>query len=129
LFLNKEEAALFVPTATTIVEQLHGLRDLGPTVVVITDGTNGSYVYDGGTTWSLPILPAPVVERTGCGDAYASGFLSAVMNNQVIPEAMRWGTANAASVIGRVGSQAGLLTRTEIDKMLSTHPKLQPKVE
>jgi ribokinase len=70
-----------------------------------------------------------VVERTGCGDAYASGFLSAVMNNQVIPEAMRWGTANAASVIGRVGSQAGLLTRTEIDKMLSTHPKLQPKVE
>jgi sugar/nucleoside kinase (ribokinase family) len=78
--------------------------------------------------WQLPILEAPAVERTGCGDAFASAFLAAIMDNVTIPEAMRWGTANAASVIGRVGSQAGLLTKTEIEKVLKAHPELKPKV-
>lgn len=127
LFLNKEEAEQFIPRTKNIAKLLTGIRALGPEVAVITDGQNGSYAFDGGIMWELPIFEAPAIERTGCGDAYASGFLAAIVCKQTIPEAMRWGSVNAAGVIQRIGPQAGLLTRAEIQKMLEQHPEFETR--
>lgn len=122
LFLNKEEATQVLSIkyqVSGIDELLKALKKTGPKVVIITDGQNGSQAIDEkGTVFNLGIVPADVVEKTGAGDAYTSGFLGALSLGLSIKEAMSWGTINAASVIGKVGAQEGLLTREEIAKKL-----------
>lgn len=113
LFLNKEESMtiLNIKNETlNIQELLTGLKKLGPKVVVITDGANGSYAIDeNGNFFKQDIVPTQVVEKTGAGDAYSSGFLSAILKNKSIKEAMELGAKNSAATLGQVGAQNGLL--------------------
>lgn len=94
------------------------LWKLGPKVVVVTDGTEGAYAFDGGDIWFAPAFPAKRVEATGAGDAFATGFLAAYMSNKDLATALAWGSVNAGSVIGFVGAIDGLLKRTPLTKML-----------
>lgn len=118
LFVNKEEAEdlLGYPHGQkNIEEMITNLQKLGPKIVVITDGKNGSLAIDNkGNIFKKDIIETKVVEKTGAGDAYSSGFLSALINNKPIEDAMTWGTKNSASVIGKVGAQAGLLFKNGI---------------
>jgi sugar/nucleoside kinase (ribokinase family) len=119
LFVNKEEAALLLQVNPDIKELLTGLKNIGPKVVIITNGPDGTYAHDGQKYFHMPIVPAPVVERTGAGDAFGSGFLGAYLQGKSVEECLVWGTVNSASVLGFVGPQAGLLTRQQIEEKLS----------
>lgn len=136
LFLNKEEAQKLLSCSDgcecsnnkEIKDLMADLHGLGPKIVVITDGKNGSYASDSSSyAYTLGIFDHPVIERTGAGDAYTSGFLSAIIGGESIQNAMRAGTINAASVIGKVGAQPGLLTKLEMEKKLLEHVDLQVK--
>lgn len=129
LFLNREEAELFTRTKTNDIKKLlRATRDLGPDMVVITDGPKGSFVYDGESYLGMGILPAKVVERTGCGDGFGTAFTVARCLGKTVREALRWGTANSAGVIQKIGPQDGLLTQSAIRSMLNRYPRVQPKV-
>jgi sugar/nucleoside kinase (ribokinase family) len=121
LFVNKEEAQSLMGISDMRVDMkklLVQVRTLGPKVVVITDGMAGTYVHDGVKYWHMPIVPAKVVERTGAGDAFGSGFMAAIIGGKTIQEAMRWGTVNSASVLEYIGPQAGLLDNQGIQERL-----------
>lgn len=123
LFVNKEEAMKVLSSKYKVVsikEILEGLKSLGSKIVVITDGKNGSYVIDQDEKlYSMGVYDVPIIEKTGAGDGYASGFLGALLSNFSIEEAMRWGSYNAASVIGKIGAQAGLLSKEELEVQLN----------
>lgn len=129
LFVNKEEAKRILNAKTDDINQLLvQLKKLGPSVVSITDGDNGSYAIDEqGDRYELGLASGEAVERTGAGDAYASGFLGAYIKGQKVPDAMRWGSVNAASVIGIVGAQPGLLNQEGVDKHLEVMHEFTPK--
>lgn len=114
LFVNKEEAARLVGIRDDVRRYLTALHALGPRTVVVTDGPNGAHALDGSTgkIFFAGIPHTPVVERTGAGDAFATGFVAARLYGKTIPEAMCWGVMNASSVIMHIGPQHGLLTRT-----------------
>ncbi|QQG40777.1 MAG: carbohydrate kinase family protein [Candidatus Levyibacteriota bacterium] len=128
LFLNKEEGAKIFNFQFSIFNEngkeaiknlLKKLQQAGPKVVVITDGENGSYAIDEeGKIWFLDVFPATVVEKTGAGDAFASGFMSAILAGESVQQAMCWGAANSAAVIERIGAQQGLLSREKIEEKL-----------
>jgi sugar/nucleoside kinase (ribokinase family) len=124
--LNKQEAERIVGNGKDIRELLTALRKLGAKTAVITDGPKGSYADDGMQRLSLGIYDVPAVERTGCGDAYSTALLVALSEGLPLAEAMRWGTVNSASVLGFVGPQKGLLTRTQMDEWLAKFAD-QPK--
>jgi ribokinase len=85
--------------------------------VVITDGKNGTYALDNdGNFYHQKIINAPVVEKTGAGDSFATGFLASRIYGHDIQTSLQWGTINAASVIGKVGAQPGLLMKEEIER-------------
>lgn len=118
VFVNKQEAEKLTEyEAKDVVtkELLMALSGLGPKISVITDGSNGSYVFDGHKFLHCEIMPMDAYERTGAGDAFGSGFLGAVIKGKTIDEALIWGTVNSASVIGYVGAQKGLLKEEDID--------------
>ncbi len=116
VFVNKEEAARIVGTQFDIRHYLLALHKLGPKIVIITDGPNGSYAFDGENFWRMGILDTPVIERTGAGDSFATGVIAARHYGKTIGEAMCWGTTNSAAVIMKYGPQDGLLTRAGIAK-------------
>lgn len=127
LFVNKEEAKRLVGSdVADMKELLSALATLGPRIVVVTDGQKGSYCFDGSAVLYLPIFEAPVVERTGCGDAYGSGFVAALAYGRDVREAMRWGSMNAAGVIQYIGAQEGLLRKDDMERRITEHPEYQP---
>lgn len=128
VFVNKQEAERLTNKKGNIKTLLEEMKKTGPKIVVITDGKKGSYCYDGGNMYHLGTVDMPMIENTGCGDAYASGFVAALINGNTITEAMRWGGVNAANVATKIGSQAGLSRKTELKKLLDDHEYLQPKV-
>lgn len=117
LFVNKEEAAEISSFKTSDIEQLlREVQKLGPKIVVITDGENGSYlINENGEILKQSAVKTEVVERTGAGDAYASGFLSSILAGNSLETAMRWGAKNASTVISKIGAQEGLLLRQELE--------------
>lgn len=125
-FVNREEAELLVGKNEDIKVLLKLVKDAGCTIAVITDGPKGSYTFDGTQFLFQDILDMPIVERTGCGDSYATGFMAALSLGHDISEAMRWGTTNAAFVVGKIGAQEGLLHRKDMEKVLAENPQLQP---
>lgn len=129
LFTNREEAERILSSkGRNVKELLIQLKQMGPKVISITDGDNGSYGIDkSGMVWSLEKFSCKLVEKTGAGDAYASGFLAAYMDGKEVEEAMRWGAVNAASVIEHIGAQEGLLTKEQIQERLESHKEFAAK--
>lgn len=126
LFVNKEEAQKITNTKNDIPALAKTLYKAGIKLVVITNGKKGSYTFDGQTLLQMPIYPMKPIAMTGAGDAYASGFVSAIIKNKTISEAMCWGTANAGSVTQKIGAQKGLLTEIGIKKIINKYPKVLP---
>lgn len=119
LFLNKEEAQALLKNSTQEVLELGmGLKKLGVKLAIITDGPNGAYAFDDRDLLFQPIIDAPVIERTGAGDAFGSGFMAAYMQNLNIATCLKWGATNSASVLGFIGPQRGLLTRSKMKELI-----------
>jgi len=123
---NKEEAGriLGIDDLEDIRGLLVGLAKLGPKIVVITDGTNGAYAFDGSRTMYVPMYPDTrgPFERTGAGDAFASTVVAALSLGEPLEKALLWGPINSMSVVQQVGAQAGLLTRDELLDFLKKAP-------
>ncbi len=126
-FCNVEEAKRILDIAEEIeiIPLLQKIRELGPKIIVITDGRKGAYTYDGETAWFMPPYPdpKPPVSRTGAGDAFASTFTSALALGKTVPEALRWAPINSMSVVQQIGAQKGLLTREVLEEYLQKAPK------
>ncbi|OGL72999.1 hypothetical protein A3F28_03935 [Candidatus Uhrbacteria bacterium RIFCSPHIGHO2_12_FULL_57_11] len=125
LFVNKQEAEKLAGRLGGIPALAAALREYGPKIVVITDGPRGAYVYDGRHTHSIGVFPVKVVEMTGAGDAFATGFITALHYGKPVYEALRWGSANSTGVIMQIGPQAGLLTRIGMQKMLKRFARIK----
>lgn len=124
-FCNKEEAQRILGNnEQDIKKQLASIRELGPKMVVITDGPVGAYAYAGDKFWFIPPYPdiAEPYERTGAGDAYASTIVSALALSKPLEEALLWGPVNSMMVVQKVGAQEGLLTREKLEDLLRNAP-------
>jgi ribokinase len=125
-FCNKEEAQeILSSTEQHIPTLIRGIRELGPTMPVITDGPNGAFVIDADDqAWHMPMYPdpAPPEDRTGAGDSFSSTFTAAIILGKDPAEALSWGPINSMSVVQKIGAQEGLLPLDEIMKHLENRP-------
>jgi sugar/nucleoside kinase (ribokinase family) len=105
-FVNKEEARRVVEGRT-----LSALAKAIPArVTVITDGRNGVLARDDKQeVRALEYEDSKVVDRTGAGDAFSTGFLASYMKKGDLQEAVRLGSANGNSVVKYFGATTGLL--------------------
>ncbi len=126
LVLNREEAVLVGGGDWHDLHDLiNKLHDLGPKIVVVTDGPDGAYASDGENRFRMPLYPDPAdpVDRTGAGDAFASTFVAALAKGNTIEGALQWAPINSMSVVQKVGAQAGLLQEKELEELLEKSPE------
>ncbi len=124
---NLEEAKMFLGLAPDdkipVKILLAKVLELGSKTAIITDGTNGSFGFDGEYCYHIRHFPAQVLEMTGAGDGYATGVLAGLFYGKSLAEVMRWGAANGAAVVEKIGSQAGLLTYHGMQERLKENSK------
>jgi len=117
LSMNKEEMMQLVDSE----EPSEMMRAIASFVdyAVITDGPNGSWATDGSKLVQAGIYKdVEVVDRTGAGDAFCSGFTAAIANQQSLEEAVVLASANSTSVVQQIGAKAGILRQgAELDEM------------
>jgi sugar/nucleoside kinase (ribokinase family) len=108
LIMNKEEAMQIV-SGQTSEELARHARHYSP-VVVISDGPNGVIATDGNTIVEAGMYEdVPVIDRTGAGDAFGSGFLSQWAQGKSLKESVIFASANSTSVVTKIGAKAGIL--------------------
>ncbi|OGD65971.1 hypothetical protein A3F08_00635 [Candidatus Berkelbacteria bacterium RIFCSPHIGHO2_12_FULL_36_9] len=124
LILNKEEAIDLtkMPHMSSIKELLKRLKSFGPEIVIITDGSEGAYLTDGENFSGIKSLEVDVVDSTGAGDAFSSGFLAGYINRNDFMTSMKWGILNSTEVLKSYGAQTKLFTLEEIEQRLKFSP-------
>lgn len=126
LCLNVEEAEGWVGEAENVEALCRRLSELGPKAVVITDGEKGAYSYSAEGFYFIEKFPGKRVEATGAGDSFATAYVAALCHGLPHAEALKWGPVNAASVVGLIGPQAGLLSKKDIENRLSKKKNYRP---
>jgi len=116
---NKEEAEKILNLENEeITVLLKKIFDLGPKIVVITNGFKGAYSYDGKEILFIKSLEMKAIESTGAGDSFSSAFISAIFLGKSINDALLWGVINSASVVLFIGPHKGLLTQNQIENKI-----------
>ena len=92
------------------------LLELGVGAVVVTDGRNGAYLASGNGIVYCPVSSAEVVGTAGAGDAFSSTLAAGLADGLEAETALVRATLNAASVIGHIDTQTGLLDHAALDE-------------
>ncbi len=128
---DKEEALRYVDVLKVNeheIESLTGYSDLeaagrvlagwGPREVLMTLGSYGSVIYADGQLHRIPAYsPKRLVDATGCGDTYATGYLYMRSRGAGYDEAGRFAAAMATLCLERTGAFNG--TEADVEAVLS----------
>jgi len=113
LSVNREEAQQIVD-GEDLEELVRRLSHLVP-IVIISDGPNGVMASDGKTIVRAGMYEdVPVIDRTGAGDAFGSGFLSYWATGKSLKDSIVFASANSTSVVTKIGAKAGILHKNVV---------------
>ncbi len=108
LSVNRDEAALIVEGSDSEELARHLLHYVS--VAIVSDGPNGVVATDGKTVVRAGMYEdVRVIDRTGAGDAFGSGFLSQWANGKSLKDSVVFASANSTSVVTKIGAKAGIL--------------------
>ena len=108
LSVNKEEVQQIVhgETSDELVRHALSLVD----TVIVSDGPKGVVASDGKTIVTAGMYQdVKVIDRTGAGDAFGSGFLSQWAQGKSLKDSIVFASANSTSVVTKIGAKKGIL--------------------
>ena len=82
--------------------------EFNPEIVVITDGKNGGYLYDGNEFWHYPAFPVDAVDTNGAGDVFHGAFAFARVSGKTAKDACVFSSAVSALKCTKVGARDGV---------------------
>ena len=89
---------------TDLVSAVESVHNHGVKIVIVTLGSEGALLSVEGTRYDVPAcVPAKLVDPTGAGDAFISGFLSEYVNGENILRCACVGAAMASFVVEGIG--------------------------
>jgi ribokinase len=117
MLLQQEPARLAVEQAGSVARHL---RELGPGAVILKLGDRGCYYLGSDFEGHVPAFPVEAKDTTAAGDTFNAAFAVALGEGQSTPDALRFANAAAALSVMRMGAQASVPTRAEVDAFLAT---------
>ncbi len=83
------------------------LRARGGSTIIIKLGKEGCWVENDDYAELIPGLKVDIVDTTGAGDAFAAGFIAALISGSDVRGACQAGNAAGARIAGSLGTLAG----------------------
>jgi ribokinase len=99
-------------------EIARSLRQRGPAAVILKLGDQGCFYSDGQTEIHSPAFPVTARDATAAGDVFNAGLAVALAEDRPIAEALRFANAAASISVTRLGAQASVPSRAEVDQLL-----------
>ncbi len=123
LMLNHHEAARLLKItdaneAKDLRTILKKLSDLGPRIVLLTRGQEGTSFYDGRHWYQVPLYRFESADATGAGDAFGATFVAGLTMQKDVTTALKMAAINAGAVTREWGAHAGLMKLEEIESHL-----------
>lgn len=120
---NKDESQAYFKTKETDAKKLTQMwLDKGVSYAIVTDGKDGvAYGYQKGIYKSPAIVVKEVVDATGAGDAFCSGVIYGLMNDNNFHDSVLLGQLNASATIQSTSSVREVLTRQLLESEKEQH--------
>lgn len=107
--LPNDDQIRTVTGSLDLVEAAEAVRGHGVETVIVTTGAQGCILVTDSGVERVSAFDVPVVDTTGCGDAFSAGFLVGRDMGRAPVSAARLGSAAAALVAQGLGSDAGIV--------------------
>ncbi|MEZ4210905.1 MAG: hypothetical protein R3B39_01240 [Candidatus Paceibacterota bacterium] len=99
------------------------LKKLGPKIVVITDGPEGAYTFDGQEMLIFQWDQIRASSRKNwCWRLFFKYFYQLWLSGCLLSKPLMWGFNKLMNVVQYVGAQKGLLTRKKLEEWLAKAP-------
>jgi ribokinase len=115
----------------TELAQLTGIHDMDAALatldnpcVVVTLGVRGCVAQADGERFEQSAFAIEPVDTTGAGDTFCGTFVAALSQGVPLADALQRATAASALACTRLGAQAGVPARAEVDAFLARHANL-----
>lgn len=117
LSVNKEEAQMLFRGETS--EDLVRQAAKQVPAVIVTDGPKGSVASANGRLYKAGMYEeVKVIDRSGAGDAFSSGFVAILAQGGTMERAMTFASANSTNVVTKIGAKDGILRQSsQLKKM------------
>lgn len=103
------------------------LYSWGVKEVILTFGSLGSVIYDGKDFYQIPAyIPKEVVDATGCGDTYMTGYLYQRSKGVGIEESGKFAAAMATTKIETTGPFSG--SKEDVQNLIKTGKTVMPSL-
>ncbi|MEV0317782.1 sugar kinase [Streptomyces sp. NPDC050658] len=115
LVASDDELPLCVPEGTPGTgAQVKQLLGLGVGEVVVKLGADGATAYTAGGELHAPARPVRAVDAVGAGDAFVSGYLSALLDGEDVAGRLDRAVTTGAFAVASHGDWEGAPTRAEL---------------
>ena len=74
-------------------------------IAIVKVGSKGSYVQRGDEIVKIGPIPAQVIDTTGAGDMWASGFMAGLIQGESLHKCAMMGATLAANIIEVLGAK------------------------
>ena len=120
---NETELSLLtnqtVNDISSIEKAARTLLERGAPKVIVTLGGNGALMVTKEFAQHVPPFKVDVVDTTAAGDAFIGGFATALLQNKMLEDAVRYGCACGALATTKFGAQPSLPTKEEVERFMS----------
>ena len=117
VFIVNFEEALMLSKSKSLNSMLKNLQKNTP-CVIITKGSVGVYLYDGGKVYFQKSFPTKVADSTGAGDCFGATFAHFYVRGYGAEKSLKLGCLNASSLISTKGAENGVLTFRQLLELL-----------
>ncbi|UOQ84370.1 ribokinase [Gracilibacillus salinarum] len=111
------KAATYITPNETEWRQL--FKEKNDKKLIITKGKAGVSYWEDDLEQTAPSYPVEVVDTTGAGDTFNGALAVALAEKYNVAEAVTFANAAAAISVGKIGAQAGMPTKTEVEAFLT----------
>ena len=119
---NEDQIRLFTGE-DDLTRAMAAARAAGAAGVAVTRGADGCSLDWGDGVIDVPAIKVPVVDTTGCGDAFDAGFITALLHGCDYEQAAWLAVTCGALVATGLGSDAGLTSLdTALDLLAVANP-------
>jgi ribokinase len=120
---NETEAELLtgirVKDIITAEQAALKFHEMGVSNVVITLGSKGAYIHTASESQLVDVPKVTAIDSTAAGDCFNGALAVALSEGQLLTEAVSFACRAAAISVTRMGAQASMPYREEVDNVVS----------